>query len=165
MASETDTRTAAEQGDARAQVRLGLMYERGQAVPKDRLQAVKWFRLAAEQGNAEGQWRLGVMYQGGRGVPEDHVQAVKWFHLAAEQDFGVAFGNLAYNYKFGLGVPQDDVLAYMWAHTATVGARGHYHQRTRDRIALRMTPAQVAEAKRLWRERLSKGRANAKSVP
>lgn len=165
MASETDTRTAAEQGDARAQVRLGLMYERGQAVPKDRLQAVKWFRLAAEQGNAEGQWRLGIMYQVGRSVPEDHVQAVKWFHLAAEQDFYEAFSNLSYNYSLGLGVPQDDVLAYMWAHLATIGERGRVNANIRDRIALRMTSAQVAEAKRLWRERLSKGRANAKSVP
>jgi TPR repeat protein len=39
----------AEQGDAEAQYYLGLMYDRGQGVPQDHAEAVKWLRRAAEQ--------------------------------------------------------------------------------------------------------------------
>ena len=45
-------RLAAEQGHARAQNNLGVMYEFGDGVPQNYAEAVKWFHLAAEQGNA-----------------------------------------------------------------------------------------------------------------
>ena len=40
----------AKQGYADAQFNLGIMYEKGQGVPRDDKTAVKWYRLAAEQG-------------------------------------------------------------------------------------------------------------------
>jgi hypothetical protein len=40
-------RTAAEQGKAAAQSNLGLMYAKGQGVPQDYAEAVRWFRKAA----------------------------------------------------------------------------------------------------------------------
>jgi len=39
----------ANQGNAEAQLELGLMYADGQGVPRDYKEAVKWFRLAADQ--------------------------------------------------------------------------------------------------------------------
>jgi len=39
----------AEKGVARAQFRLGMMYDFGYGVQKDDQEAVKWYRLAAEQ--------------------------------------------------------------------------------------------------------------------
>jgi TPR repeat protein len=42
----------AKAGDPEAQVRLGMIYSYGRGVPKDDVEAVKWFRKAAEQGNA-----------------------------------------------------------------------------------------------------------------
>ena len=44
---------AAEQGDARAQINLGLMYYNGKGVPQDDKTAVKWYRLAAKQGHSK----------------------------------------------------------------------------------------------------------------
>lgn len=41
-----------EQGYANAQNQLGWCYERGVGVPKNRAEAVKWYRKAAEQGNS-----------------------------------------------------------------------------------------------------------------
>lgn len=35
-------RELAEQGDAKAQIKLGLMYELGQGVPQDNAEALKW---------------------------------------------------------------------------------------------------------------------------
>ena len=58
----------AEQGDAVAQFNLGVMYGRGEGVPEDDAEAVKWYRKAAEQGLASTQFELGVMYYMGEGV-------------------------------------------------------------------------------------------------
>ncbi len=38
----------AEQGNASAQFNLGFMYNKGQGVPQDYTEAVKWYRLAAD---------------------------------------------------------------------------------------------------------------------
>ncbi len=78
-------RPLAEQGDADAQVNLGLMYDNGQGVPQDYAKAVKWVRKAAEQGLAKAQYNLGFMYGQGLGVPQDYVQAYMWFKLAASR--------------------------------------------------------------------------------
>lgn len=43
-------RPLAEQRDARAQLYLGLMYHKGDGVPQDYQEALKWLRKAAEQG-------------------------------------------------------------------------------------------------------------------
>ena len=86
---------AAEQGDARAQFNLGVMYANGRGVIQDDKEAVKWFRLAAEQGVAEAQYNLGIMYDNGEGVIQDDKEAVKWWRLAAEQ------GNAKAQYNLG----------------------------------------------------------------
>ncbi|MSR43556.1 MAG: hypothetical protein EXS19_05920, partial [Pedosphaera sp.] len=39
-----------EKGDASAQYNLGVMYANGLGVPKDEVEAVKWYRKAADQG-------------------------------------------------------------------------------------------------------------------
>jgi ssDNA-binding Zn-finger/Zn-ribbon topoisomerase 1 len=83
-------RKAAEQGYARGQSNLGVMYAEGSGVEKDASQAVYWFRKAAEQGHADGQFYLGLMYGNGSGIEEDATQAVFWFRKAAEQGHELA---------------------------------------------------------------------------
>jgi TPR repeat protein len=78
-------RPLAEQGNAKAQVSLGIMYSQGQGVPQDYVQSAKWVRLAAEQGDASAQFNLGRMYFEGLGVPHDFVLALMWTNLAAAQ--------------------------------------------------------------------------------
>jgi hypothetical protein len=46
-------RPLAEQGLADAQTNLGLMYEYGEGVPKDYVQAYMWLNLAAAQGEED----------------------------------------------------------------------------------------------------------------
>ena len=46
-------RKAAEQGEARAQTALGVMYEDGHGVPPDYVLAHMWQNLAAAQGNGD----------------------------------------------------------------------------------------------------------------
>jgi TPR repeat protein len=61
------------------------MYAKGQGVPVNYVEALKWFRLAADQGVASAQNNLGLMYANGWGVPQDYVRAHIWFNLSAAQ--------------------------------------------------------------------------------
>ena len=47
--SEEAIQERAELGDVEAQNSLGAMYSKGEGVPKDYTEAVKWYRKAAEQ--------------------------------------------------------------------------------------------------------------------
>ena len=146
---------AAEQGDAVAQFKLGVMYYGGEGVPQDYEEALRWYKLAAEQGDAVAQGKLGVMYREGQGVPQDYEEALRWYKLAAEQGYAVAQGNLGSSYSKGEGVTQDYVLAHMWYNLATSQLSGEDREtavRNRDIIAEKMTSEQLAEARRLARE-------------
>lgn len=85
-------RQAAEQGNAKAQGALGVMYFRGEGVAQDSKEAAKWYRQAAEQGNAGAQHFLGGMYSRGDGVPKDDVVAYAWFNIAAANGQAEAAG-------------------------------------------------------------------------
>ena len=90
-----DVRTCAEQGYAEAQVQLGYVYARGDGVPEDDAEALRWYRIAAEQGNRLAQVRLGWLYttgEAGDGGPEDDVLAYMWANLAAAQGSSAAQG-------------------------------------------------------------------------
>jgi TPR repeat protein len=75
----------AEQGDAVAQVSLGLKYQNGDGVEKNDKVAVEWYRKAADQGNSDAQANLGGMYQNGTGVDKSNEQAVFWYRKSADQ--------------------------------------------------------------------------------
>lgn len=113
-----DVRKQAEQGNAKAQLNLGIMYTLGEGVAKDDVEAVKWFRMAAEQGNAEAQYGIGIRYELGKGVAQDDVEAVKWFRKAAEQGNDWAQFCMGRMYKFGKGVTKDYIEALRWFRMA-----------------------------------------------
>ena len=73
----------AKQGDAGAQLMLGVCYKNGIGVAKDYAEAVKWYRKAAEQGDADAQYMLGGCYRDGEGVEKDFVEAYAWWNLAS----------------------------------------------------------------------------------
>jgi S1-C subfamily serine protease len=118
-------RKAGDEGDARAQGNLGLMYEFGSGVPQDYAEAVKWYRKAAERGYAPGQNSLGSVYVNGLGVPQNNVEAVKWYRKAAEQGYAIAQGNLGSMYRDGRGVPQNNVEAVKWYRKAAEQGNAH----------------------------------------
>jgi cell division septation protein DedD len=77
-------RPLAENGDAKAQSILGLMYSYGEGVPVDYQEASRWYRRAAEQGSSVAQYNLGMLYLEGKGVSQDSDEAVKWLTQAAD---------------------------------------------------------------------------------
>jgi TPR repeat protein len=101
----------------------------------------------AEKGDTSAQKSLGVMYAKGHGVPQNYAEASKWYRLAAAQGNEFAQHNLGGLYITGVGVPQ----AYMWySLSAALGPQDA--RDSRDKVALLMTPAQIAEAQKLTRE-------------
>lgn len=148
----------AEKGDAKAQHNLGVMYDYGRGFPQDYSRALKWYRRAADQGIPDAQHNLGLMYYYGQGVPQNFIEAARWYRRAADQGMPDSQVNLGIMYYNGQGVSQDYVLAHMWLNLAAsqypesvkkkVNDVVHY----RDIVDAKMTPAQIAEAKRLARE-------------
>jgi hypothetical protein len=70
------------------------MYQNGQGVAQDDVEAARWYRNAADQGEAAAQSGLGIMYQNGQGVPQDDAEAMKWYRKAADQGDATAKKNL-----------------------------------------------------------------------
>jgi hypothetical protein len=119
----------AEQGNARAQCFLGMMYHNGEGVARNYAEAAKWFREAAERGDADAQGLLGVMYSDGEGVAQDYAEAAKWYRKAAEQGHAVAQFNLGFMYHNGEGVARNYAEAAKWyCEAANQGeARAQYN--------------------------------------
>ncbi len=142
-------RPLAEQGNAKAQYNLGVMYDNGQGVPQDYAKAVEWYRKAAEQGYADAQYNLGHMYDKGEGVTQDYAKAMGWYRKAAEQGDADAQHNLGVMYGNGQGVPQDYAQAHMWYNLAASkfppGEDRDKVVKNRDHVASKMTPAQKAQ--------------------
>ena len=144
-------RPLATGGNARAQAVIGFMHYNGQGVAQDYAEAVRWYRLAAAQGLAIAQSNLGAAYVEGKGAPQDYTEAVKLFRLAAAQGHAPAQSNLGARYAKGQGVAQDYVRAYMWFSLAALSDATDATN-NRDLTAQRMTPQQIAEAKKMAQE-------------
>ncbi|MBF0125104.1 MAG: sel1 repeat family protein [Magnetococcales bacterium] len=82
-----DTLRAANQGNVDAQVNLGYLYQRGQGVPQNDIEMMKWYHAAATRGHAAAQIKLGSVYYEGKHTPRDYVQAYLWYQLAALQGY------------------------------------------------------------------------------
>ena len=129
----------------------GQGYEPGMDAAKrgDFAAAVKEWTPLAERGDTVAQFLMGQMYLDGTGVPQDYVQAVTWYRQAAEQRMGAAQASLGVFYRDGRGVAQDYVQAHMWFNLAGRPGVLSDIRGMRDRLAEKMTPAQIAEAQRL----------------
>ena len=88
----------------------------------DHATVVRLTRLLAEAGDADAQYDLAVLFHVGEDLPQDYVQAWKWYAVAAAR------------------FPPED---------PTMRERA---VKNRDRVAALMSPAQLAEARRLARE-------------
>jgi len=126
----------------------------------DHSTALRIFQQLAEQGNANAQSKLGHMYLFGWGVTQDYAPALKWLCKAANQGEANSQAQLGAMYDSGWSgwdVAQDYVQAHMWYNLAAAQGIG-YARKWRDRLAGKMTPAQIDEAHRLAREWKPKGK-------
>ena len=81
----------------------------------------------------------------------DYATALEEWRPLAEQGHAEAQYHLGVMYDEGTGVSKDNVFAYMWfSVAASMGNDAAVEQR--DRVAGKMTPAQLQEARQLARE-------------
>jgi uncharacterized protein len=120
----------------------------------DYAKAMRLLRPLADSGNAPAQNRLASIYFWGRpGVPQDSALAALWYRKAADQGNALAQAHLGLMYEHGYGVPRDAVIARMWLNLAVSRAPSlSMAVKLRNEVAAKMTPAQIAEAKRLTEE-------------
>ncbi len=115
----------AEEGNARAQFRIGVMYNLGRGVPQDPTLAKDWIRKAlpfiqkaAAAGEAWAQADLGSLYEDGLVVAKSDAEAARWYQRAAEQGYAGAQTNLGVMYATGTGVRRDRDEAIKWLRKA-----------------------------------------------
>lgn len=87
-------REAAERGNLRAQVSLGLILETGDGAPRDPKAAVALYGRAAEGGSPDGAINLAVALMEGTGAPKDPKRAVRLLKQAADAGSAIATYNL-----------------------------------------------------------------------
>lgn len=148
---------AAQGGSTYGAYNAALIYHTAKGVPRNFGQAMKFYRMAADKGHADAQHAVGAMLENAEGTAQNLPEAVKWYRLAADQGQLESQKNLGVIYSTGgPGVAADPMQAYLWFDVASKadpvsGSR-------RDRVAARMTPDQVTQAKALaaaWKPKKS----------
>lgn len=81
-------KSQAEAGNTNMQVLVGNMYDYGQGVPQDDVQALQWYLMAASKGDIKGQYQAANLYSTSPTVPKNNVEAYRWASLAAKGPAG-----------------------------------------------------------------------------
>jgi TPR repeat protein len=61
------------------------MYYYGKGVPKDYVEAARWYLKSAEQGDVNAQYSIASMYYDGKGLPQDNSEGELWCRKAANK--------------------------------------------------------------------------------
>jgi TPR repeat protein len=101
----------AEQGNAKAQTRLGHAWERGAGVAVDYDRARQWYQKAIEHGDADALARMGNLYQKGYGVEQDYKKAAEYYWKAVKANSPTGMARLGSLYELGQGVERNEAEA------------------------------------------------------
>jgi serine/threonine protein kinase len=116
-------RESADLGDTSAMQELGECYRTGDGVPKQGLEAERWFLRASVAGDAVAMVSLGALYWlGDEDVPQNNDEAAKWFQRAADLNNPAGLYDLARFYEQGRGVPKSlDRAKQLYQQSAALG--------------------------------------------
>lgn len=110
--------SAAEMNNPRGQYLLGRMQAKGEGVPRNRQEALRWTMKSADQGYPPADVDMGLRFLYGNDVPLDHEKAVFHFRRAAEREFVLAMYYMGLVNAHGLGVRQSSTEALRWFRMA-----------------------------------------------
>ncbi|MBP7111639.1 MAG: sel1 repeat family protein [Nitrosomonas sp.] len=112
-------------GKVTAQSNLGLIYFKGDGIPRDYELAAIWLQKAAEQNSIEAQFNLGFLYYIQAETIDNEYEkidffenSVTWFRRAAEQGHAESQFYLGNAYFYGDGVIKDQILSIEWYQKA-----------------------------------------------
>lgn len=114
-------RSAAAQGDAFGQWRMGVMIDEGR-IAGSHAEAVALFREAAAKKSPGALASLGVMYATGRGVERDYEASMRYYQAAARRGSAHGLQGIGVLYANGQGVGRNmnEALAH-WLVAAAAG--------------------------------------------
>ena len=116
---ESQLRSLADTGDARAMLGLAYMRLDSSGSEFDPVQAADLLGRAAEAGSPEAQYELAKLYEKGIGLPQDDARALELFSKSAEQGFSDAVNDMGFFYYQGsLGLQRDALKALQYFEQA-----------------------------------------------
>ncbi|GAA4650554.1 hypothetical protein GCM10023116_28370 [Kistimonas scapharcae] len=149
-------RQGADQDDAQAAMKLGLLLNAGEVKPDTFGEATSWFEKACNLGEVSGCHNAGVAYEYGKnGVSVDYNKARDYYRKAAEQGYIQSqynLGSLYSNHYF-----PEAITGYIWMLIAEQQAKGCAHNelcqwilndppRHRSHLKARLTTKQIQQA-------------------
>ena len=108
---------AAEQGNAQAQFKLGLLYDAGLGITQSDRQAQYWYEKAAKAGIVNAWVMLGAMYCENRNTGFS-TRGIRYLRMAAMKGNAIAQAALGEKYAVGAGVPMDSREGLQWLSQA-----------------------------------------------
>lgn len=109
---------------------LGRMHFRGEGIPKDAAQAMKWLKSSAAKGNARGLYHLAELHQNGFGVPVNHAEYAKLLRQAADRGSADAMAELGQCHEYGSGIGWDPAQAKSWYEKASEQPKSRFYPMT-----------------------------------
>ncbi|MDE1155417.1 MAG: tetratricopeptide repeat protein [Acidobacteriaceae bacterium] len=119
--SSSDLESACGNGNIDKCYSAGRLFELGQGVPRDYMQAYKYFKQACDGGNIEGCNELGFLFANGFGVARDYQQAYRYGKQACDGGEMLSCKNLGLLFLDGQGVAQDYSQAFKYFKQACNG--------------------------------------------
>ena len=117
-------KAGAEQGDASAALKLGLLLGEGRVKSDDLGSSASWYERACKLGSNPGCHNIGVSYEYGKnGVNKDITKAYSYYVIAAEQGYMQSQYNLASLYSNQYIQPQNDIEGLKWILLAQDAAK------------------------------------------
>lgn len=106
---------AANKGNAVAMVAVADKLMSGnKGLPRNRIQAIYWYKKAADAGNAEAIDKVAKMYAKGRFLPKNPEKAQEYFEKLANTDPSYCFKISAFYGEGKDGFPQDETKSLEW---------------------------------------------------
>jgi len=128
-------RAATEYQNEYAAYRLGILYLRGEEIPEDIHEAVRWLSIASERGNQYAQYALAMVYLSDQEIPKDISRALLLLQESAIAGNGHALYRLGRLYLAGDDVFKDIDLAIRYL-TGSAERGNQYAQYTLGKLYL-----------------------------
>ncbi|GGF92133.1 hypothetical protein GCM10010924_20100 [Rhizobium wenxiniae] len=151
-------RLAADKGNIAAAYKLGEIYENGQGLAPDPVQAFSWYMKAAAGNDKHGQLKVGWCYQKGIAVTADPSIAAIWYRVAAENGNIWGYHMLAFMLADGEGMKKDVGLARRYLELSLPKTNDHW---AKWKLAQLIEAVDPKRAKSLLKEASEAGNAQA----
>ena len=135
---------AADYGVPSALNNMGLIYDNGFGQPVNHELAVQYFKKAAKAGIVEANYNIGNYYL----RKKQAKLAFTYYEITAKSGLISGIRQLGFMYEFGVGTDKSYSQAYKWFSLGA--AKGDkVSQNALQQLEQKMTPAQIAEGKKL----------------